>query len=87
MTIASEIQRIKTNIENAYTSCENKGATIPEIQNSANLATCINSIVNEGAGLLESIIADVVDGNNPVDVTELQDVESQLTDIIAGDSE
>ena len=44
MTIADEIARIKTNILNAYTSCQNKGATLPETQNSANLATTIDSI-------------------------------------------
>lgn len=44
MSIASEIQRIKNNIANAYTNCSNKGATIPSTQNCANLATCINSI-------------------------------------------
>ena len=85
MTISSEIQRIKTNIENAYTVCSDKGAVIPGVQNSDNLATCIDSIINE-KGLLESIISDVVEGNNPVDVTDLQDVESQLEDIITGNS-
>ena len=44
MTIASEIARINTNIANAYTACNSKGATIPVTQNSANLATTINSI-------------------------------------------
>lgn len=44
MSITSEIQRIKTNIANAYTSCNSKGATMPATQNSANLATTINSI-------------------------------------------
>ena len=44
MTIADEITRIKTNISNAYTSCQNKGATLPETKNSANLATTIDSI-------------------------------------------
>lgn len=44
ITIADEITRIKTNISNAYTACENKGATLPETQNSANLATTIDSI-------------------------------------------
>lgn len=86
MTIADEIQRIKTNIENAYTVCNNKGAVIPGVQNSDNLAACIDSIVGEGSGLLESIISDIVEGNNPVDVTDLQDVETQLADIIEGDS-
>ena len=44
MTIASEITRINTNIENAYTACNGKGATMPVTQNSANLANCISSI-------------------------------------------
>jgi hypothetical protein len=44
MTIASEITRIHTNIANAYTAASGKGATLPAIQNSDNLATCIGSI-------------------------------------------
>ena len=44
MTIASEITRIQNNISSAYTACTNKGVTLPSTQNSANLATCINSI-------------------------------------------
>lgn len=44
MSIASEIQRIKTNIANAYTTAGNKSATLPQNQNSANLANAINSI-------------------------------------------
>jgi hypothetical protein len=44
MSIASEIERIKTNIANAYTTCEGKGATLPAILNSENLVNCISSI-------------------------------------------
>ena len=44
MTIASEITRIKTNIAGAYTALEEKGAVLPEVQNSANLAETISSI-------------------------------------------
>ena len=44
MTIASEITRIKTNIDNAYTALEAKGATIPDEKNSANLASTVNTI-------------------------------------------
>lgn len=51
MTIASEIQRIKNNIANAYSACEEKGATLPATQNSANLSSTINSI--EGGGMAE----------------------------------
>lgn len=44
MSIASEITRIKSNIANAYTACEGKGATMPQTRNSANLAAAINGI-------------------------------------------
>lgn len=44
MSIASEITRINSNIASAYTSCANKGATMPSTQNSANLADTIDSI-------------------------------------------
>ena len=50
MTIASEITRIKTNIANAYTSASGKGATLPDVQNSENLASCIDSITGGGSG-------------------------------------
>lgn len=49
MSIASEINRIKSNIANAYTNCNLKGATMPDAQNSANLAETINSIAS-GSG-------------------------------------
>ena len=48
MSIASEINRIKTNISNAYTEAENKGATLPQNQNSDNLADTISSIQTGG---------------------------------------
>lgn len=44
MSISSEINRIKTNIADAYTQAGNKGATLPQNQNSANLASTIQSI-------------------------------------------
>ena len=44
MSIASEITRINGNISAAYTACSSKGATMPQTQNSANLAGTINSI-------------------------------------------
>lgn len=45
MSIANEIERIKRNIANAYEACLNKGATMPDIQNSDNLAETILSII------------------------------------------
>ena len=44
LSIASEITRINTNIAAAYTACGNKGANLPQVQNSANLAVTISGI-------------------------------------------
>lgn len=48
MTIASEIQRIKTNIANAYDALETAGATMPATENSANLASTVGTISSGG---------------------------------------
>lgn len=48
MTIEEQIQRLKTNIANAYTSLSNKGATLPTDQVSANLASTIDTITTGG---------------------------------------
>ena len=50
MSITSEIERIKTNIANAYTELENKGATIPTDKNSNNLASTITTVTGGGGG-------------------------------------
>lgn len=50
MSITSEIERIKTNIANAYTELENKGATIPTDKNSNNLANTIATVTTGGGG-------------------------------------
>lgn len=44
MSIQSEIDRISGNIEDAYAAAAAKGATMPSVQNSANLAATIQSI-------------------------------------------
>lgn len=46
MSIATEIERIKTNIANAYTKLSEKGATLPDTQNSASLSDAISTISN-----------------------------------------
>ena len=50
MSIASEITRISNNIAAAYTALDGKGATLPETQNSANLADTIDTITTGGGG-------------------------------------
>lgn len=68
MTIASEITRINNNIADAYTACNNKGATIPATQNSANLATTIGTIPTSPQSLfgasLYTFLADVDSNGN-----------------------
>ena len=44
MSIASEIARIKGNIAAAYAAAADKGATLPDVQNSANLPATIQGI-------------------------------------------
>ena len=50
MTIASEIQRIKSGIADAYTALEAKGATLPEELSVDNLADTIDNIPAGGGG-------------------------------------
>lgn len=50
MSVADQINRIKTNIANTYTAAQAKGATMPQTQNSDNLAACIQSITTGGGG-------------------------------------
>lgn len=47
MSIATEIQRIKTAIANAYTAVSGKGGTVPQSAVVGNLATAIGSIPTE----------------------------------------
>ena len=44
MSVQSEINRIKSNIEDAYDALASKGATMPQKQNSDNLAQTAQSI-------------------------------------------
>ena len=44
MSITTEIETLKTNLTNAYTSISTKGGTIPTNKNTENLETAINSI-------------------------------------------
>lgn len=44
MSVATEISKLQTNLMNAYSTIEEKGATLPANQNFDNLATAIDSI-------------------------------------------
>lgn len=49
MSIASEITRIKNAVADAYQSCDEKGATMPAVENVANLAETIDTISGGGS--------------------------------------
>lgn len=82
MSIASEITRISTNVSDAYSAANAKGATMPVSQNSDNLATTILSIPQSGGGAVidslsitpttsaQTITAPTgLDGYNPITVS------------------
>jgi hypothetical protein len=50
MSVTSEIERIKTNIANAYTAIEEKGVITTNAKNSDNLASTISAIKTGGTG-------------------------------------
>lgn len=50
MAIVDEVERIKTNIANAYTEIENKGVITTGVKNSDNLASTISAIQTGGTG-------------------------------------
>lgn len=66
MTIASEITRIKTAIADAYTACQEMGATMPAVLNSDNLEQCIASISGGGGSATVLHQYDRVDGKATV---------------------
>lgn len=77
MSISSEINRIKTNIANAYTQANEKGATLPEQQNSANLASTISSISGGGGlNIQHGIIPKAVDEDGYVKDIEIEGIET-----------
>lgn len=53
MAIVDEIERIKTNIANAYTALEEKGATLPTERNSDNLSAVIIEVPTGGGSSIE----------------------------------
>lgn len=66
MTVISEIEKLKTNISNAYNALENKCADLPLIQNSENLSTSAETLppVYKCGICVKDIVGDIdSDGN------------------------
>lgn len=64
MSITSEIERIKTNIANAYTELENKGATITGERNSDNLSAVVVKVPTGGGASINGILEPKVCSGN-----------------------
>jgi hypothetical protein len=61
MSVANEIERISGNIAAAYAAAGAMGATMPDVQNSANLAATINTVQGGGGGAVTSVNGQVGD--------------------------
>ena len=66
MTVFTEITRIKTAIADAYTACQEMGATMPAVLNSDNLEQCIASITGGGGSATVLHLYDRVDNKATV---------------------
>ena len=78
MSVADQINRIKTNIANTYTAAQAKGATMPQTQNSDNLAACVQSITTGGGstqfGLTAEQMLGTLDGEGNLTMPTLPSI-------------
>ena len=79
MTIATAITNAQNKVAAAYSSVNTMGGTMPATQNLSNLPTAIESIPVSNSGILETLMQNVVAGNNPVDTTALATAEAQIS--------
>ena len=81
MTIISEIERIKNNINNAYDVCESKGSVITVEKNSDNLATAINGIPSKKLGISLDDLFGTIDSNKVLQAPPMENLTVDLTGI------
>ena len=75
MTIVNELKRIEGNIKASYTALKDKGAELPTVQNSDNLASTIANLEG-GGGESDEFLKNMVEGtlteiNLPSDITRI----------------
>ena len=78
MSIATAITNAQNKVAAAYSSVNRMGGTMPVTQNLSNLPTAIESIPVSNSGIVETLMQNVVAGNNPVDTTALATAEAQI---------
>lgn len=56
MSVASELERLRSNITNTYTALREKGATLPTNQNADNLAGTVDTLdFNDSANVINAV--------------------------------
>ncbi len=91
MSVQEEINRINQNIANTYSALEEMGATLPQEQNSANMANAVRTIPQGGGGDTENDSYNVnAVGRLSVDferfiitIVAIQNVDKTVEEIIA----
>ena len=77
MAVSDQIERIKTNIANAYATAETMGATMPETQNSENLSATIGSITGGASSTVsKGLIIDEIDDDGFVTAAHIEGMEN-----------
>lgn len=77
MSVETQIERIKANVADTYTAAQAKGATMPEVKNSDNLASCVSSIPTSGGtqfGLTAEQMLGTVDGEGNLTLPTLPSI-------------
>ena len=84
MSIASELEKLNTNLANSYTAVNTKGGTIPSEQNFDNLPSAINSIYTGGdTYTVQLMLEDIINkGNAEQEATVVSQTETILEDIL-----
>lgn len=94
MSVSSELTKLNTNMQNAYTAVNNKGGTLPASQNMDNLATAIGSIPSGSTPVINTLnvtpttsaqtitAPSGVDGYSPINVSAV--TSSIDSNIVAG---
>lgn len=86
MSIQAQIDRINTNIANAYTTINAKGGTIPPQANSANLASAIESISGGDINITNGQIQNLYTTEGTIEANTFISIKQSAPDISPGET-
>lgn len=84
MTIASEIQRIKTNIENAYDALGNLGATMPATEDTDHLVSTIQTVSTGDEISAKNVSGAAVSNGDKVWIEQVSEAPSATITAVSG---